>query len=99
MKPTHTGYIAPLLLVVVLLGLGGFFLFAGQGTETPVAENTQPTSTPTFGRTGSTTVTSSDDDVDADDDSDATAGDDDSDDVPAATSTASTTLDISAELE
>jgi hypothetical protein len=76
-----------MVLIVVLLGLAGYFLFAGPGVEAPIADEApvQPTTTPVV-------RTNEPDDV-------ATTTDDDEDDDLIATSTASTTLDVSADLE
>lgn len=87
MPKTHKGYIVPFLLILVLLGFAGFVIFTGQGVELPVVA-TEDTQKPATSTRPAAVVTEEPDDV-------ATT----TSRTPSATSTASTTLDISAELE
>ncbi len=87
MENTQKGYIVPLVMIVLLLGLAGYFLFAGEPVESPIVEQAPTTQTqapvvprPNPTDTGSTT-------------------DEDDGDEPIATTTASTTVDIEAGLE
>lgn len=43
---TQNGYIVPVILVVLLLVLAGFFLFSGKYAESPTIESPVATSTP-----------------------------------------------------
>ncbi len=82
MENTQKGYIVPLVLIVLLIGLAGLFLFAGQPAEAPIANEDPVVPTPVTAvpetdptDTGSTT-------------------DNDGSDESSATTTASTTDDI-----
>lgn len=98
MPKTHKGYIVPFLLILVLLGFAGFVVFTGQGVEAPVVadEGRQAGEIPDQAR---------DDDDARQDDSSGDSSDQGGDTATTtsgtlvATSTASTTLDVSAELE
>lgn len=46
MENTQKGYIVPLVLIVLLLGLAGYFLYAGQPAEAPIANESPVVPTP-----------------------------------------------------
>lgn len=76
---TQKGYILPIILIVLLLGLAGFFLFTSQPVESPVVEDTPVMATTT------TTTTSISNDINNED----IGGEE-----IVSTSTASTTIDL-----
>jgi hypothetical protein len=92
MYTTAKGYVVPVVLVVVLLVTAGYFVFTGTPAEAPEAV-TQVDTTVRATTTSRTPVV-------RDNEPDSATSTDGADDADAvATGTASTTIDLTAELE